>query len=171
MKLYKIYIFLGLVLLLQFYLLDNPAHGENKKTPVDNENTLFDRGQVINKSFPSSKIRNDAAITLFMHFPEGYHLIKDAGSSYTLALGKNVLTKGTILSDETPIMIPKLPDTSSTLVLNLKYYYCTKKGVCLFQLSSWSIPVKLSQDGLKKISLTEIPDEVEKERSTTTLSF
>jgi len=172
MKSFKLYILLGLVLVVLVYLLYNPVNGKSKNATTDNEKTaLFDRGQAINKSFPSSKIKNDAAIILIMHFLEGYHLIKDAGSSYTLALGNNVLTKGTILSDETLIKIPKLPDTRNTLVLNLNYYYCTKKGVCLSQLSQWSIPVELRQDGLKKIPLTEIPDEVEKDQTTTNQSI
>jgi len=172
LKLLKICILLGFVLVVSVYISSNPEHGEKKTATKDNgKTTLFNRGQGIKKTFPSSKIKNDAAIMLFMHFPEDYHLIKDAGSSYTLALGDNVLINGTILSDETPIKIPKLPDTSCTLVLNLNYYYCTKKGVCLSQTSNWQIPVNLSQDGLRKISLTEIPYEVEKERSTPSLSF
>jgi hypothetical protein len=165
-------LFLVLLLIVQLYLSHNTSHGESKGTTKEHgHTTLFDKNQAIHKSLPLSKIRNDAAIILTIHFPEGSHLIKDAGSSYTLALSENILIQGTILSDETTITIPKLPDTNSALVLDLNYYYCTKKGVCLFQLTSWNIPVELRQNGLKRISVTEIPVEVEKERSTTHLSF
>jgi hypothetical protein len=172
MKLFKICILLVLVIVIQIFISHNTSHGERMKTSTDNEkNTLFDKNQAIHKSLPLNKIKNDAAIILTMHFPEGAHLIKDAGSSYTLTLSDNDLINGTILSAETPIIIPKLPDTSNRLVLNLNYYYCTKKGVCHFQLTSWTIPVELRQNGSKIISVTEIPVEVEKERSTTHQSF
>jgi hypothetical protein len=162
MKPFKRCIFLVLIFILQLHISHSTSHGET---------TLFDKGHATNKSFPLSMVRNDAAIILTIHFPESSHLIKDAGSSYTLALSKKILIKGTILSDETKITIPKLPDPDSTLILNLNYYYCAKEGVCHFQLSRWSIPVKLHQDGLRRISLTEIPDVVDNERSTTPLSF
>jgi len=172
MKPFKICILLVLVLIVQAHLSHNTAKGERNDTNIHNaKSSLFDKRHVRQQSLPLNRIKNDAVITLTIHFSEGTHLIKDAGSSYTLALGDNVLSNGTILSAETPIIIPKLPDTRSTLVLKLNYYFCTKKGVCLFQLSSWSIPVELSQDGLKKISITEIPDIVKKERSTSSLSF
>jgi hypothetical protein len=165
MKPFKICILLALALVVQLYLSHNTSHGKSKKT------TLFDKSHATHKSFPLSNIRNDAAIILTIHFPEGSHLIKDAGSSYTLALSKKILIQGAIHSTETTITIPKLPDTNNTLMLSLNYYYCAKEGVCLFQLSRWSIPVKLNRDGSKKISITEIPDEVEKQQSTTHLSF
>ena len=152
-----------LVLAAQLFLLHNTSQGESKKTDTHKEKTtLFDKSRVTQKSFPLSKIKKDAVLILTIYFPEGYHLIKDAGSSYSLTMKEQVLINGSIVSDETSIGIPTLPDNNSTLVLNLNYYYCTKKGVCHVQLSRWSIPVELRQDGSGKISITEIPDQAEK---------
>jgi hypothetical protein len=172
MKPFKMSISLVLLLVVQMFISDNTSYAESINTSThDKKNISFDKNQAIHKSLPLNKIKNDAAIILTMHLPEGSHLIKDAGSSYTLALREKILIEGTILSDETTVKIPKLQDTNSPLMLYLNYYYCTKKGVCLFQLTGWTIPVELRQNGSKIISVTEIPLEIEKERNTTNQSF
>ena len=118
----------------------------------------FDDNLVKQKTLPLCKIINGAVIILTIDFPKGYHLIKDVESSYTLSLGENVLSKDKITTNKTKIGIPQLSINNDTLVLNIKYYYCTEAGICFFQFSRWNIPVELRKDGSEELKIIEMPE-------------